>query len=112
MPKITNTKLSLTHHREDRRVESRDRQKIIVTYSNKHTGASFLDPNTGRTEITVIDYGFSGTKSEKAHQVGLAMAKKVVSAGYRKIVFDRRRHRYHGRIKAIAEGLREGGLEF
>ena len=54
----------------------------------------------------------TGTKSEKAKQVGIAIAKQLIDNGVTKVVFDRGGYLYHGRVKALAEGAREGGLIF
>ena len=53
-----------------------------------------------------------GTKSQKAVNFGEATAKEILAKGYKKVVFDRGGYQYHGRIKALAEALRKGGLEF
>jgi len=53
-----------------------------------------------------------GTKSEKSKMVGAAIAQKATELGIKKVVFDRNGYLYHGRVKSVAEGAREGGLEF
>ena len=52
------------------------------------------------------------TKTEQAFKVGEALAAKAAKKKVKRVVFDRRRYRYHGRVKALAEGARQGGLEF
>jgi hypothetical protein len=56
--------------------------------------------------------GLSGKKTEKSVEVGKRVAEKAKAAGITKVVFDRGGYQYHGRVKAVAEGAREGGLEF
>ena len=51
-------------------------------------------------------------KSEKAKLVGIAVAKRALAAGIKAVIFDRGGYKYHGRVKAVADGAREGGLEF
>ena len=58
------------------------------------------------------DQGFTGKKSEKSVAVGKKIAEKAKAAGISKVVFDRAGYQYHGRVKAVADGAREGGLEF
>ena len=62
--------------------------------------------------MTVTDGNQSGTKSEKSAAVGKAIAERAKEAGITKVVFDRAGYQYHGRVKAVADGAREGGLEF
>jgi ribosomal protein L18 len=64
------------------------------------------------TLMTVGDEGMNGTKSERALAVGKQVAEKAKAAGIAKVVFDRAGYQYHGRVKAVADGAREGGLEF
>jgi len=54
----------------------------------------------------------TGSKSEKAVAVGKSIAERAKAAGISKVVFDRAGYQYHGRVKAVADGAREGGLEF
>jgi large subunit ribosomal protein L18 len=54
----------------------------------------------------------NGTKSERALAVGKSVAERAKAAGIAKVVFDRAGYQYHGRVKAVADGAREGGLEF
>ncbi len=70
------------------------------------TGASTLSPEI-RDELRAIK-----GKVEKARLVGKLVARKVQEKGFKKIVFDRGGYKYHGRVKALAEGAREAGLEF
>ena len=66
-----------------------------------------------RTLMTVSDHGVAeGKKTERSAEVGKRIAAKAKEAGITKVVFDRAGYEYHGRVKAVADGAREGGLEF
>jgi large subunit ribosomal protein L18 len=62
--------------------------------------------------MTVTDSGTEGKKTERSAEVGKRIAQKAKEAGISKVVFDRGGYKYHGRVKAVADGAREGGLEF
>ena len=89
--------------------------RISVFRSNAEIYAQIINDKTNHTLLTVSSLkmkGLAGTKSEVAKQVGVALAKAATEAGIKKVVFDRNGYLYHGRVKALAEGAREGGLEF
>ncbi|MBM4195234.1 MAG: 50S ribosomal protein L18 [Gemmatimonadetes bacterium] len=88
------------------------RPRLVVFRSDKHIYAQIVDDAARRTVLTVSDNGLSGKKSEKSTAVGKLVAEKAKAAGITKVVFDRAGYRYHGRVKAVADGAREGGLEF
>jgi large subunit ribosomal protein L18 len=93
------------------------RPRLCVFRSNSETYAQLVDDSTGRTMITVSTHGkngayLKGTKTDKAKQVGNAIAKWAIQNGIHEVVFDRNGFLYHGRVKAVAEGAREGGLKF
>lgn len=76
-----------------------------------------IDDTAGVTLASVRDADLEKdfrkkTKTERAHALGLLLAARAKAAGISNIVFDRGSNRYHGRVKAVAEGAREGGLEF
>jgi large subunit ribosomal protein L18 len=71
-----------------------------------------VDDTAQRTLMTVTDQSLSGTKTEKSVAVGKLVAEKAKASGITKVVFDRGGYQYHGRVKAVADGAREGGLEF
>ena len=89
-----------------------ERPRLVVFRSLKHIYAQLIDDTTARTLATVSDHKLSGKKSEKSTEVGKLIAQKAKDAGVSSVVFDRAGYRYHGRVKAVADGAREGGLEF
>ncbi|MDE3055027.1 MAG: 50S ribosomal protein L18 [Gemmatimonadota bacterium] len=90
-----------------------ERPRLVVFRSLKHIYAQLVDDTTGRTLMTVSDQGVpAGKKAERSAQVGKAIAEQAKAAGISRVVFDRAGYKYHGRVKAVAEGAREGGLEF
>ena len=91
------------------------RLRLATFVSNKHTYAQIIDDGVGKTLVSVSEKNLSspkGTKTEKAKLLGQILAQKAIKKGVKKISFDRGDHQYHGRVKALAEGAREGGLEF
>ena len=91
--------------------------RLTVFRSNTDIYAQIIDDATGTTiagassrqkDITAQ----KGAKTEKSKMVGEAIARKAVELGIEKVVFDRSGYIYHGRVKAVAEGAREGGLKF
>jgi large subunit ribosomal protein L18 len=90
-----------------------ERPRLVVFRSLKHITAQLVDDATGRTLMTISSGGLdSGKKTEKSLQVGKLIATKAKDAGITKVVFDRAGYKYHGRVKAVADGAREAGLEF
>jgi large subunit ribosomal protein L18 len=89
-----------------------ERPRLVIFRSLKHIYAQLVDDVARRTIVTVGDRGLSGKKSERATEVGKSLAEKAKAAGISKVTFDRAGYRYHGRVKALADGAREGGLEF
>ena len=92
---------------------TQERPRLVVFRSLKHIYAQLVDDTLSKTIATVSDLGMEqGKKSERAAEVGKLIADKAKTAGITKVVFDRAGYRYHGRIKAVADGARKGGLEF
>ena len=89
-----------------------ERPRLVVFRSLKHIYAQLVDDVSMRTLMTVTDQGLEGKKTEKSAGVGKRIAEKAKEAGVTKVVFDRGGYKYHGRVKAVADGAREGGLEF
>jgi large subunit ribosomal protein L18 len=91
--------------------------RLSVFRSNTGLYLQLIDDESGKTiaAASTKDKDIAaqtGTKSEKAKQAGVAIARKAVELGVTKIVFDRGGYLYHGRVKAAADGAREGGLQF
>lgn len=95
---------------------SAERPRLSVFRSNKGIYAQIIDDTTGRTLTSASsmskDFAGSGNKVEQSKAVGKLVAEKAVAAGISKVVFDRNGYLYHGRVKSLADGAREGGLDF
>ena len=93
-----------------------ERPRLNVFRSAKHIYAQVIDDTKGVTLVSAssMDKGFdaNGGNIEGAKAVGKAVAEKALAAGIKAVVFDRGGYVYHGRVAALAEGAREGGLEF
>ena len=93
------------------------RPRLAVFRSLTHIYVQVIDDEAGRTlaAASSIDKTLrdgSGNKSARAKAVGTAIAQKAIDAGVKQVVFDRGGNRYHGRVKALADAAREGGLQF
>jgi large subunit ribosomal protein L18 len=89
------------------------RPRLCVFRSNKQIYAQLIDDVAGNTIVAASSMGIEqGTKCEIASQVGENVAKKAIAAGIETVVFDRNGFLFHGRVKALAEGARKGGLKF
>ena len=86
--------------------------RLCVFRSNQHITAQVIDDEKGKTIIFASDEKLKGNKSQKAIEVGKAIAKLAQEKKISKVVFDRGGFNYHGRVKALADGAREGGLQF
>ena len=94
-----------------------EKPRLSVFRSNSEIYAQLIDDNNGKTIAAASsrDKDIAAqkvTKTEKSKLVGLAIARKATELGIQKVVFDRGGNLYHGRVKAIAEAAREGGLQF
>ena len=93
-----------------------DRPRLVVYRSNKGIFAQLVDDESGRTlagaSWLALKKSFSGAKTDQAREVGKALAAAAEKAGIESVVFDRGGYLYHGRVKALADGAREGGLQF
>jgi large subunit ribosomal protein L18 len=116
---------TLTTHearkRRHRRVRGKvagtaERPRLAVFRSNHGIAAQLVDDGSGRTLAAAswqeLKKSFKGTKSEQAAEVGKLLAAAAQKAGVDACVFDRGGYLYHGRVKALADGAREGGLKF
>jgi large subunit ribosomal protein L18 len=92
-----------------------ERPRLAVFRSNRGIFAQLIDDGDGRT-VAAASYlelkTFSGPKKDQSAEVGKLLAKRAKDAGVGAAVFDRGGYLYHGRVKALADGAREGGLEF
>ena len=91
-----------------------ERPRLTVFRSNRHIYAQVIDDFAGRTLVSassVKDANGSDPK-ERAKAVGTALARRAKEVGVERVAFDRGGFKYHGRVRALAEGAREGGLEF
>lgn len=91
------------------------RPRLNVYRSLKHIFAQLIDDSVGKTIVSASDSEIKakkGKKIDKAKEVGLLIAKKALDKKIDQAVFDRAGSKYHGRIKAVADGAREGGLKF
>ena len=89
--------------------------RLSVFRSNKQIYAQIIDDLSGKTLVSAAsatDEKSKDNKINQATQVGLLIAKKANEAGIENVVFDRNGYLYHGRVKALAESAREGGLKF
>ncbi len=90
------------------------RARLSVFRSAKFIYAQVIDDTNGVTlaEANSRTLGADGDKTAQANHVGKLLAERALAAGIKRVVFDRGPFRYHGRVKALADGAREGGLEF
>jgi large subunit ribosomal protein L18 len=96
---------------------SPQRPRLVVNRSSRHMFAQIVDDTKGQTlaSASTLDAsirGADGDKKAKARQVGALLARKATEAGISTVVFDRGGYAYHGRLAELAEGAREGGLDF
>ena len=108
--------LRVRRHRRVRKrvVGTPDRPRLAVFRSNRHVYAQVIDDVAGRTlaaASTLKDAEGDDPKT-RAKAVGVALANKAKDAGVTRVAFDRGGFLYHGRVEAVAEGAREGGLDF
>lgn len=96
-------------------VGTAERPRLVVTRSLRHIVAQVIDDSVGRTLASASSLeadlrGLDGDKSAKAKRVGELVAARAKAAGIDAVVFDRGGNQYHGRVAAVADGAREGGL--
>jgi large subunit ribosomal protein L18 len=116
----TQHKANSTQARRAIRVRSKtrgtaERPRLSVFRSNRAIWAQIIDDSNGRTlasacSVHVTEKGLS--KTDQATKVGGLLAERAKAAGIQRVVFDRGPYLYHGRVKALADGAREGGLDF
>ncbi|MSR03273.1 MAG: 50S ribosomal protein L18 [Gemmatimonadetes bacterium] len=117
-PKTREERRYRRHLRVRKKVSgSPERPRLVIFRSIKHIYAQLVDDDKGVVLLGVADRSegieLDGTgKVARAKATGKLLASKAKAAGIAKVVFDRAGFRYHGRVKAVADGAREGGLEF
>jgi large subunit ribosomal protein L18 len=94
-----------------------ERPRLVVFRSNRGIFAQVVDDETGRTLasaswLALRQSGFAGNKTAQAAEVGRLLAQAAAAAGVGEVVFDRGGYLFHGRVKALADAAREGGLRF
>jgi large subunit ribosomal protein L18 len=118
VPSLTVREARLRRHRRVRgKVQgTAERPRLVVFRSNRGVTAQLVDDLTGRTVASAswlaLKKSFKGDKTEQATEVGKLLAAGAKKAGIEACVFDRAGYLYHGRVKALADGAREGGLSF
>ena len=116
--KTSEEKRQRRHFRVRRRVAGTpERPRLVVFRSLKHIYAHLVDDTRGTVLMGVADRSegvtaLGGGKVARGFAVGQALAAKAKQAGITRVVFDRAGYAYHGRVKAVADGARKGGLEF
>ena len=90
--------------------------RLSVFRSNQYVYAQLIDDVAGKTVATIseksVGKDVKGSRMERAKAVGMELAKKALAQKVSRVVFDKGSYAYHGRVKALAEGAREGGLTF
>jgi large subunit ribosomal protein L18 len=119
MPTLTTREARMRRHRRLRRhvVGTAERPRLVVFRSNRGIEAQLVDDLERRTIVSASHLALgkskgAKTKTEQAAAVGKLLADKAAKAGIETVVFDRGGYLFHGRVKALADGAREGGLRF
>jgi large subunit ribosomal protein L18 len=116
--KLTTRQARERRHKRVRRdvAGTAERPRLCVFRSNRGIEAQLIDDHEAKTLAAAswlnLKKGFKGNKTDQAKEVGKALAANAKKAGVETVVFDRGGYLYHGRVKALAEGAREGGLQF
>ena len=120
-------KLKISKHTSDRKVNrlkkkirirktvtgTAERPRLCVFRSGKHMYAQVINDVAGHTIVSVSSLGKDDKSGvELAKMIGMEAAKAAISKNIKDVVFDRNGYLYHGRVKSLAEGAREGGLNF
>ncbi len=117
MPALTTRQARERRHRRIRRhiVGTAERPRLVVFRSNRGIEGQLVDDVEGKTLVSATHLALArrdGSKTEQAAEVGKRLAERAKQAGIDAVVFDRGGYLFHGRVKALAEGAREGGLRF
>ena len=113
--KFDSRKRWIRHRRVRKNVRGiADRPRLTVFRSSNHIYAQVIDADLGHTLAAAgsVELKLEDAKTDAATAVGEAVAKKALAAGVTKVVFDRSGYKYHGRVKALADGARKEGLSF
>jgi large subunit ribosomal protein L18 len=118
MPTLSPPRARARRHRRVRKkiVGTAERPRLAVFRSNRGISAQLIDDLEAKTLASAswlqVKKSFKGNKTEQAAEVGKLLAEAAKKANVETVVFDRGGYLYHGRVKALAEGAREGGLKF
>jgi large subunit ribosomal protein L18 len=118
MAVLTKTQARERRHRRVRGkvTGTAERPRLVVFRSNRGIEGQLVDDLAGKTltgaSWLALKKGFKGNKREQATEVGKLLAERAKQVGIEAVVFDRGGYLYHGRVKALADGAREGGLKF
>jgi large subunit ribosomal protein L18 len=116
MAQLTTRQRRVRRHKRVRKqiFGTAERPRLVVFRSNRGIAAQLIDDNEGKTLAAASSLGLKagGSKSEQAAEVGKELAANAKKAKISAVVFDRGGYLFHGRVKALAEAAREGGLEF
>jgi len=117
MSQLTMRSRRIRRHKRVRKdiVGTADRPRLVVFRSNRGIAAQLVDDQSGKTLAGANWLNVrkaKGTKSDQATEVGKLLAQNAKNAGIARVVFDRGGYLYHGRVKALADAAREGGLQF
>lgn len=105
-----NKKRIMRHKRVRATVKGDDKKpRLCVFRSNQHIYAQIINDKQGKTIVSASD---KEVKKGGASEVGKALAIKAIEKGIKEVVFDRAGYKYHGKVKLLADGAREGGLKF
>lgn len=119
--KNTIERLAKKHFRIRKKIQgTAECPRLVVFRSAKHAYAQIIDDHAGKTLLSVSTLSKdireqvkqAKTPIERYKMIGIAAAKKALEKNIKKVVFDRGGYLYHGRVKALADGAREGGLKF
>lgn len=101
-------------HKKIRRkvIGTNSRPRLTVYRSSQHIVVQIIDDSLGKTLVSAGDYKLTGTKKEKAYNVGKQIAVAALKVKIKDVVFDRGGFLYQGRVAEVAKGAREGGLNF
>jgi large subunit ribosomal protein L18 len=98
------------------KIKNSDKPRLSVYRSNAHIYAQVIDDANGKTLVGASEKELAlkekKSKTEVSKELGSLIAKKALGKKIKEVVFDRGSYKYHGRVKALAEGAREGGLKF